>query len=815
MHTRLLVSTLLLFAVAVQAQDYRALWQRGEYARAVEEVERVIEAGDSDVRVSVLYGDYADLLFAVGRVDEAIVLSENIVSNYPLPSHIVRLTSFYHYRGRRAEYRELLDLIGRQMERLRSYRLDEEEQLAIGQLLEMQGEDPQALLAYYERLMDEYPAYAPLRVAAGDVALARRSFAVAARHYGQALELAGEYQRALAGLTEAYRASGDPRESDALERLRGFNPHHPRLRLLNAERLLDLGEADAGLAELDSLLAINPQHTRALALKGAAFFLQDEHGAMEDIQQRAVAFNPQASEVYRVAGRVASRHYRFEQGREFQRRALSLDAEDHAARLYLAFDLLRLGEDGAARAELEVVFAANAYSVQAYNLLGVSDALRQFKTVRRGLFELQMPEREEKVLAGPMLDLLDDAAALYQERYAIELAQPVRVQVFDVHDEFIVRSVGLPGSAGHLGICFGKLITMDSPRARDWGAMNWQQVLWHEFVHVATLQKTNNRMPRWLSEGISVYEETRRDTAWGQRLSPEFKELVAAEELPAVRDLSRYFMQPKSAQHLLYGYYVAGEFARFYSERYGSAALAQSLAQIGAGVGTEEALAAAAGVELSALDAGYRAHLKIQLAPLYYLANDEGEGAFALALARGDSALAAGDLDRAEAAYLAAHALYPDYAAAAAPLRRVAAMYEQGPPEKYMAALERIVAWDPQAHAECMQLASLLMEQDKAQSAAVVLARAAAIIPFHVPLVAARAQALSAAGQWDDAVEQWRLLLYMDPARAVQHQLELARSLYAQGALAAARRQVLSLLEKTPRYREAQQLLLEMATGNN
>ena len=32
-------------------------------------------------------------------------------------------------------------------------------------------------------------------------------------------------------------------------------------------------------------------------------------------------------------------------------------------------------------------------------------------------------------------------------------------------------------------------------------------VLWHEFTHVVTLTATKNKMPRWLSEGISVHEE--------------------------------------------------------------------------------------------------------------------------------------------------------------------------------------------------------------------------------------------------------------------------------------------------------------------
>ncbi len=39
-------------------------------------------------------------------------------------------------------------------------------------------------------------------------------------------------------------------------------------------------------------------------------------------------------------------------------------------------------------------------------------------------------------------------------------------------------------------------------------------VLWHEFCHVITLQKTGNKIPRWLSEGISVFEERRADVRW-------------------------------------------------------------------------------------------------------------------------------------------------------------------------------------------------------------------------------------------------------------------------------------------------------------
>ena len=196
------------------------------------------------------------------------------------------------------------------------------------------------------------------------------------------------------------------------------------------------------------------------------------------------------------------------------------------------------------------------------------------------------------------MKLLNEAALYYQRKYNIELHTPVVVQVFDDHDVFMVRSIGLPGNAGHLGICFGRLVTMDSPRARPPGTMNWQQVLWHEFVHVITLQKTHNRMPRWLSEGISVYEETQKDVTWGQRLSPEFKHIVDGEGFPAVGDLGRFFTDPETPMHLMYGYFVSGEFVAFYVNNYGVDALVTALDRIGDGMEAVEALVSASGVFL-------------------------------------------------------------------------------------------------------------------------------------------------------------------------------------------------------------------------
>ena len=37
---------------------------------------------------------------------------------------------------------------------------------------------------------------------------------------------------------------------------------------------------------------------------------------------------------------------------------------------------------------------------------------------------------------------------------------------------------------GALGACFGRVVTMDSPKARPPGEFQWEATLWHELAHV-------------------------------------------------------------------------------------------------------------------------------------------------------------------------------------------------------------------------------------------------------------------------------------------------------------------------------------------
>jgi tetratricopeptide (TPR) repeat protein len=162
----LLLSLLFLAPSPTQAQDYRSLWREGLYQQALLVLEEQLDQYRG-TGLFTRYAEYADLLAHVGRHDEAIALLQTITASYPLPSFAARLAHRYHYRGRRDEYQELLAQTARQIETLRGYRLDREEQLAIVRLLDMRGEDPQTILRQCERLASAHPDYARVRVAAG------------------------------------------------------------------------------------------------------------------------------------------------------------------------------------------------------------------------------------------------------------------------------------------------------------------------------------------------------------------------------------------------------------------------------------------------------------------------------------------------------------------------------------------------------------------------------------------------------------------------------------------------------------------------
>ena len=101
---------------------------------------------------------------------------------------------------------------------------------------------------------------------------------------------------------------------------------------------------------------------------------------------------------------------------------------------------------------------------------------------------------------------------------------------------------------------------------------------------MVTLTKTQNKMPRWLSEGISVYEERQEDPAWGQVMNPQYRELILEGGATPVEQAERRVPEAADADaSAVRVLRVVDGRASYVVERFGLAALKEMLDDLGEG----------------------------------------------------------------------------------------------------------------------------------------------------------------------------------------------------------------------------------------
>jgi hypothetical protein len=291
-----------------------------------------------------------------------------------------------------------------------------------------------------------------------------------------------------------------------------------------------------------------------------------------------------------LIGKKLSDNYRFEVGAAYQRKSLAFDSSFAPANYQLAQDLLRLGEDAIGWELASKVAEQDPYNVVAHNLMTLSDRLKGFTILEADGIQVRMEKREAEIYGDRVLDLLLEAKRVLCKKYDVTPRAAILVEIYPEQKDFAIRTFGLPGGEGFLGVCFGRVITANSPASQGPNPSNWESVLWHEFCHAVTLEKTQNRMPRWLSEGISVYEERQRDASWGQAISPTYREMLLDEKLTPVSQLSGAFLRPPTPLHLQFAYYQSNLVIQFLVEEYGQESIGKLLTELGNGLSINDAI---------------------------------------------------------------------------------------------------------------------------------------------------------------------------------------------------------------------------------
>ncbi|WP_396623847.1 tetratricopeptide repeat protein [Luteitalea sp.] len=685
--------------------------------------------------------------------------------------------------------------------------------------------------SYFQSATNMSPDDAQMHARWGDLFLEKFNEAEARSSYETALKADPRYVPAIIGLARSLADSNPTAAEAAARQALEIDPANPDALVLLAAEALDASRRGDARPGLDRVLGLNPRHIEALALSAAIAQIEDRPDDVAAFTTRAMAVRPRNPDVPRIIGERVARQYRFDEAVRFLRQAVAFDPENSRAQASLGLHLLRTGDEVAARAALDASFTKDPFDAVTYNLLTMLDGLEKFVSVPAGNLVVRLHEAEAPVLQPYLVPLAEEALATLSKRYAFTPQGPILVEVFPRHDDFAVRTMGLPGMLGALGACFGKVVTMDSPKARPPGTFNWAAVLWHELAHVITLQMSGNRLPRWLSEGISTFEETRARAGWGRESELLFAQAYAAGRLLPLKDLNSGFAKVETIN---LAYQQASVLVAYLVETQGDAKLQAFVRSFGEGLDDGAALTRAYGRTWETLQPEFDAYVKqkygafvpalteVDAPPPGRTATaadwkafaDAHAGNFRLQMVAASPLLRLGDLDGARVVLERAAALVPFASGEASPWRLLAstALKQDNGADarRYMV---EVLDRDHTAVSTLRQLVAQARGGDDAALRQRAAERVIEIDPFDPGAHTALGELALSRGDLPTALRELQAAVDAGPANPAEALTSLAEATLRSGQRDDAKRHLIKALETTPRHERAQELLLQIVDG--
>lgn len=685
--------------------------------------------------------------------------------------------------------------------------------VAAGRALRLLGEtDPAAVrdaLAAFDAATAADPTSVEGELGAADLFLERYNAPDARTGYQAVLTRRPADPRALVGLARvaSFSSAGDP--MPLLQQALTANPVSVPGLLLMAQLYLEAERYDSSAVMATKALAADSSSIDAWAAIGALAWIAGDSAGYRRAEAAATALNPRPASFLAAIADAAGRHRRYAEAVVLAQRAVELDSVSAPALGALGTNLLRVGRIAEGKTVLERAFARDPYHLWHKNTLDLLDDLQQFRTISTARFQIVAPARNAELMGltlGPLLEAAYDSLAA---RYQYRPPTPIRIELFDRHADFSVRTVGLAG-LGALGVSFGTVLVMDAPEARPRGEFNIGSTAWHELAHTFTLGVSNNRVPRWVSEGLSVLEERRVRGGWGARANISFVQALAGGTLLPVARLNDGFVRPDGPDRIGLSYYQASLVMEFLEEQHGIAGIRQLLREYSEGRDTEHALRNVTGVSSDTLELQFRGWVRNRFSvPLQAIAAGD-PAVIGTPMTTAISALEAGDTTNAIRILRAARQRFPELGDGSGPGMPLAiALWHSGDRRAALAELAVVTGNDETAIDANLLEAEWRVEMGDTTLALAALDRATWIAPNDVDTWRRRAELSEAAGRHVDAVMSRRAIVALRPSDPVAARTDLAAALLRSGDAAAARRELLTVLEQAPGYERAQGLLLQ------
>jgi len=573
---------------------------------------------------------------------------------------------------------------------------------------------------------------------------------------------------------------------------------------LLANLALENNDTGASTAQADAALSLSPDAMDAMAIHATLELLANR--SPELWLSRISQVNPNYGEGYALVAHQMELHYRYDDAVIYYRKAIEANPQLWSARSQLGIALMRLGKEDEPRKQLEMCYNNGYRNAATVNSLRLLDSFKNFITYKDDTTILRLRQNEAELLHPYFDQELHRILITYEKKYKMKLSDPVQVEVYPDHEDFAVRTMGMPG-LGALGVTFEKVIAMDSPSARKPGDFNWGSTLWHEMSHVFILTMTNNHVPRWFTEGLAVHEEGEASPEWSDRVTPEVLVAIRDKKLLPIAQLDRGFIFPDYPSQVVVSYFQAGSVCDYIKERWGDdklLAMAHSFAELKA---TPEVIQQNLSLSPGEFDKEYMQWLdkrygataanfdewRKQLKQLVELANQK----------QYDAVLAEGETVR---------RLYPEYVGDANVYEFLAdAKIAKNDKKGAAVVLTEYLHNGGQNPATLKKLAALQEELGQTQQAAATLDRINYIYPVKDDDLHRHLGDLwLTQGNYTEAIREYRALVALQPLDKAGAQFKLAQAYYAAGQNDKAEESVLLALETAPGYRPAQKLLLQI-----
>ncbi len=707
--------------------------------------------------------------------------------------------------------------------------------VAVGRAVSFLGRTEPALFHDALRAFDEAsaadPGWPEPLVRVGSLFLGKYDSSSAQTEFQKALAANPRHPGALFGLAAALEFDGSSQARNVLAQLLDLNPNHVEARAMRArQHLIREGYAEAR-EEAEKALLVNPNSLSALTALAGVHLAEGDLADFREVRSRALSINPHYAALDATLADLSVKTRRYVQAVARAEAAVQLDSASWEAWGLLGLNELRLGQIEKGRADLERAFAGDPYNPWFKNNLDLLDTFDRFETVRTEHFELFLHGTEADLLATYLVPIVEEAYDSLFRRYRVEPPLPVRVELFPSHADFSVRTLGEVG-LGALGVSFGSVLIMDSPGAREVGDYNWASVFWHELAHTFHLGMTDNRVPRWFSEGLAVHEQRQGRAGWGHQPSLAFLRALRDGELKKVSELNDGFMRPAYPEQVIFSYYQASLVFQVIEDRHGFDAIRRMLDGYRRGETTVDLFESVLGESLDDFDDEFddylKDHFRSPLGGLVQLGEPLGPTASTSELEDflrsnpGDlvarlrlGAMLVGEerFDEAESHLEEALRIFPEYGGGDSPRWYLAQIHRaRGDLQQAVASLERLTQYSESAYDAFVMQADLLVELGRPEEAALALDKAVLVWPYDTALHLQLAELNSEVGFFDGAVRERAAVVALAPTDMAEAHYLLAVAYRDADDRVNARRSLLRALDLAPNYEEALELLLELRT---